>query len=156
MLALSFSPSPATIELATLLAKATLLLLVAFGAATLLQRAAAGARHLVWVAILGAILLLPALSAWSPLRLAILPASLLASASSQVNDLPATTSPRLLRGADGSAEIVAPTESERAHPYVSPPSLTRRRWTWLVGEAETGPADPHERPATGMDRLPHV
>ena len=69
-------PSSPAMALGMLLAKATLLLLVAFGAATLLQRAAAGARHLVWVAILGAVLFLPVLSAWSPLRLAILPSAL--------------------------------------------------------------------------------
>ncbi|MGQ0640316.1 MAG: M56 family metallopeptidase [Gemmatimonadaceae bacterium] len=59
--------------LAILIIKATLLLLVALGASALLQRASAGARHLVWVAIVGALLVLPALTAWSPLRLAILP-----------------------------------------------------------------------------------
>lgn len=70
-------PSSDTAALVTLLAKATLLLVVAFGAATLLQRATAGARHLVWAATLGAVLILPAIVAWSPLRLAVLPAALL-------------------------------------------------------------------------------
>jgi beta-lactamase regulating signal transducer with metallopeptidase domain/HEAT repeat protein len=72
----SFAPSAATLQLITLLAKATLLLVAAFGVAVLLQRASAGSRHLVWLGILGAILLLPALSAWTPVRLAILPAAL--------------------------------------------------------------------------------
>ena len=58
-----------------LVAKATLLLLAALGASALLQRASAGARHLVWVAIIGALLLLPAFVKWTPWRLAILPAA---------------------------------------------------------------------------------
>ena len=58
-----------------LVAKATLLLLAALGASALLQRASAGARHLVWVAIVGALLLLPAFVKWTPWRLAILPAA---------------------------------------------------------------------------------
>jgi HEAT repeat protein/beta-lactamase regulating signal transducer with metallopeptidase domain len=61
--------------LAVLLIKATLLLVVALGASALLQRASAGARHLVWVAVVAALLVLPALSAWGPLRLEILPAT---------------------------------------------------------------------------------
>lgn len=56
-----------------LVAKATLLLITALGVTALLQRASAGARHLVWVGIVAALLILPALSAWSPLRVAILP-----------------------------------------------------------------------------------
>ena len=74
------TPVGDTAALVTLLAKATLLLVLAFGAATLLQRATAGARHLVWAATLGAVLLLPAIVAWSPLRLAVIPAALLGGA----------------------------------------------------------------------------
>ena len=85
---LTIDPASPAMTLGMLLAKATLLLLVAFGAATLLQRAAAGARHLVWVAILGAVLLLPALSAWSPLRLAILPSALQSPAPQQLGATP--------------------------------------------------------------------
>jgi beta-lactamase regulating signal transducer with metallopeptidase domain/HEAT repeat protein len=58
-----------------LVAKATLLLLAALGVSALLQRASAGARHLLWVAIVGALLLLPAFAKWTPWRLAILPAT---------------------------------------------------------------------------------
>ena len=56
-----------------LLLKATLLLLVALGATLVMQRASATARHLVWLVTLGTLLLVPALSAWAPLRLAVLP-----------------------------------------------------------------------------------
>ena len=57
-----------------LLIKATLILLAALGITLAMQRASAGARHLVWLVTLGALLLIPALTAWGPLRLEILPA----------------------------------------------------------------------------------
>jgi beta-lactamase regulating signal transducer with metallopeptidase domain/HEAT repeat protein len=58
-----------------LLAKATLILIAALGITVAMQRGSAGARHLVWLATLGTLLLVPAVTAWvPPLRLAILPA----------------------------------------------------------------------------------
>jgi len=56
-----------------LLAKATLILVVALGITFAMQRSSAGARHLVWLVTLATLLLVPALTAWSPLRLEILP-----------------------------------------------------------------------------------
>src|SRR2546423_385026 len=63
-----------SLTLPMLLAKATIVLVVALGITMAMQRASAGARHLVWLVTLGTLLLVPALSAWAPLRLAILPA----------------------------------------------------------------------------------
>jgi beta-lactamase regulating signal transducer with metallopeptidase domain/HEAT repeat protein len=58
-----------------LLAKATLILIAALGITVAMSRGSAGARHLVWLATLGTLLLVPAVTAWAPpLRLAILPA----------------------------------------------------------------------------------
>ena len=79
--------SDSVVSLVVLVAKATLLLLGALGVTALLQRAPAGARHIVWVGIVTALLVLPGLSAWSPLRLAILPAAITAPAT------PAPTAP---------------------------------------------------------------
>jgi beta-lactamase regulating signal transducer with metallopeptidase domain len=62
-----------------LLLKATCLLLAALGASLLLQRASAGVRHLVWLVAVAALLVLPALAAWSPLRLEVLPESFAAA-----------------------------------------------------------------------------
>ena len=62
------------ISLFLLLAKATIILIAALGITLSMQRASAGARHLVWLVTLGTLLLVPALTAWAPLRLAILPA----------------------------------------------------------------------------------
>lgn len=56
-------------------AKATIILLAALGVTLLMQRASAGARHLVWLVTLGSLLVVPALAAWSPLRVALLPAA---------------------------------------------------------------------------------
>ena len=56
------------------LAKATLILLTALGITVVMQRASAGARHLVWLVTLGTLLVVPALAAWAPLRLEVLPA----------------------------------------------------------------------------------
>jgi beta-lactamase regulating signal transducer with metallopeptidase domain/HEAT repeat protein len=61
------------VSMVMLLAKATLILLAALGITIVMQRASAGARHLVWLVTLGTLLVVPALAAWSPLRLEILP-----------------------------------------------------------------------------------
>ena len=68
------------VPLVLLLIKATTILLAALGITYAMQRASAGARHLVWLVTLGALLLIPALTAWGPLRLEILPATDTASA----------------------------------------------------------------------------
>jgi len=64
---------PATWMFAAWLAKATALLMLAMGVTIGLRRAPAGARYVVWLATLVALLLVPAISAWSPLALPILP-----------------------------------------------------------------------------------
>ena len=61
-------------SLLMLTGKATVILVAALGMTFTMQRASAGARHLVWLVTLGTLLLVPALAAWSPLQLAILPA----------------------------------------------------------------------------------
>ena len=64
-----------TASLLILLVKATIILVAALGITIAMQRASATARHLVWLVTLGGLLLVPALTAWSPLRLAVLPAT---------------------------------------------------------------------------------
>jgi beta-lactamase regulating signal transducer with metallopeptidase domain len=65
-----------SISMVILLAKATLILLVALGITLGMQRASAGARHLVWLVTLAALLLVPALTAWAPIPIRVLPAKL--------------------------------------------------------------------------------
>jgi beta-lactamase regulating signal transducer with metallopeptidase domain len=67
--------SGANLSMLVLLVKATLILVAALAITLVMQRASAGARHLVWLVTLSTLLLVPALSAWGPLQIAILPAS---------------------------------------------------------------------------------
>ena len=62
------------VSLLLLLVKATIILVTALGITLAMQRASATARHLVWLVTLGTLLLVPALTAWAPIRLAVLPA----------------------------------------------------------------------------------
>jgi beta-lactamase regulating signal transducer with metallopeptidase domain/HEAT repeat protein len=62
------------ISMIMLLAKATIILLLALGITVVMQRASAGARHLVWLVTVAALLFVPALTAWAPLPVRILPA----------------------------------------------------------------------------------
>jgi beta-lactamase regulating signal transducer with metallopeptidase domain len=64
---------PPTFPVILVLLKITLLLLIALAATVALHRAPAGSRHLVWLLALGALLVLPPLAAWGPLRLPVLP-----------------------------------------------------------------------------------
>jgi hypothetical protein len=95
--------------LVLLLIKATLILVTALGITLAMQRASAGARHLVWLVTLVALLLIPALTAWAPLRLEILPAEPMQSAvAPPITRAPARAgAPR----AGVSAEGVAPMPS---------------------------------------------
>ncbi len=72
---------PFALPALVLLVKATCLLLVAVAASLLLQRASAGSRHLVWLVAVVGLLALPAMSAWAPVRVPVLPAPLGAAAS---------------------------------------------------------------------------
>ena len=78
MLPTSFADAAALaishVSLLVLLVKATMILLAALGVTLAMQRASAGARHLVWLVTLGTLLTMPALTAWGPLPLRVLPA----------------------------------------------------------------------------------
>src|SRR5437870_11695410 len=69
----SVALSSTSISMVALLIKATLILVVALGITLSMQRASAGARHLVWLVTLATLLLVPALTAWGPIPLRILP-----------------------------------------------------------------------------------
>src|SRR5665213_918100 len=61
-------------SLLLLLVKATIILIGALLVTVAMRRTAAGARHMVWLVTLGALLLVPALTVWAPLRFRVLPA----------------------------------------------------------------------------------
>ena len=100
------------LSLLVLLVKATIILLAALGITMAMQRASAGARHLVWLVTLGTLLVMPALTAWGPLRLRVLPAvqSTVATPSAVERPAPdAVTAPRAVATPDvGSQDEVAP------------------------------------------------
>jgi len=62
------------ISMLMLLVKATIILLLALSMTVVMQRASAGARHLVWLVTVAALLFVPALTAWAPFPIRILPA----------------------------------------------------------------------------------
>src|SRR3954454_10039191 len=68
-----------SVSLVVMLVKATLILIAALGITLAMQRASAGEGHLVWFVTLGALMLIPALTAWGPLRLEILSATVATS-----------------------------------------------------------------------------
>jgi beta-lactamase regulating signal transducer with metallopeptidase domain len=76
----AFSGETASSGLSVLmiLAKATVVLLAALGVTRVMERGSAVSRHLVWFVSLGALLLIPLLASWSPIRLAVLPSDVAA------------------------------------------------------------------------------
>src|SRR2546423_1151168 len=106
----SFAASESGIPMLMLLAKATLILVVALGITLGMQRASAGARHLVWLVTLAALLLVPALMAWAPIPIRVLPATA-RSASPSGPSVGGTVPTGAGSQVDQSAEITAPTAS---------------------------------------------
>jgi len=102
-----------------LVLKATMLLVAALGITFALQRAPAGMRHLVWLITLAAIALVPALATWTPVRLAILPASS-AAAPAPTTDAKADAS------SSRAAALPAPSGAPAATLAVAPPSTPQR------------------------------
>ena len=78
--------SDSNISMVMLLVKATIILLVALGITLSMQRASAGARHLVWLVTLAALLLVPALTAWAPIPVRLLPAELSSTPAAAPSD----------------------------------------------------------------------
>lgn len=113
-------------SLLMMLTKATIILIAALGITLSMQRASAGARHLVWLVTLGMLLLVPALSAWAPLSIHILPA---ATTTSDVVAAPASgAAPNgqtaILRGANGNTVSMSSAEIPPAAPS-SPRAIDR-------------------------------
>ena len=96
-------------------AKATALLMIALGITMGLRRAPAGARYLVWLGTLAALLLVPAVSSWSPLPLPILPSITVAPIASSPAPV-AAPAPAARMSRDGAASAptteIAPARSE--------------------------------------------
>src|SRR6478752_4237378 len=74
--AFSGDTTSAGLSVLLILGKATVVLLAALGVTRVMERGSAISRHLVWFVSLGALLLIPMLASWSPIRLAILPSDM--------------------------------------------------------------------------------
>lgn len=115
------------LPLLVLVAKVTIVLAVAFLVTTSMRRATAGVRHLVWFATLAALLVVPAVAAWAPLRVAVLPAAVASlagalPASAADEALPAT--PTLLLEEETSAAAAPAASGPAANAPASRPAPT--------------------------------
>lgn len=124
------------------LGKATVILIGALLATLAMQRASAGARHLVWLVTLGTLLLVPALTAWGPIRLAVLPARPAAARPAGTGATPAASAaiPPETPMVSGTAAwgSVAPAERQVDAATTTQPPIVQhygRRSGWLTGAA---------------------
>ncbi|HEX8850256.1 MAG TPA: HEAT repeat domain-containing protein [Gemmatimonadaceae bacterium] len=113
-----------------LLIKATVILLAALGITIAMQRRSAGARHLVWLVALAALLVVPAIAAWAPLRIEVLPADSISPAAEPVQTVQAPVAPKTLGDAPV-AGTTAPTPS--AAPGGAAQPATSSIPLWLDG-----------------------
>lgn len=107
-------PTGSNIPMAMLLTKATIILLVALGMTVVMQRASAGARHLVWLVTVAALLFVPALTAWGPLPVRILPA--IPTASEQSSSILGSKSHDAKTGKTDEPGVTAPRSATDATP----------------------------------------
>jgi beta-lactamase regulating signal transducer with metallopeptidase domain/HEAT repeat protein len=106
-----------------LLVKATIILIAALGITVMMQKASAGARHLVWLGALGTLLVVPALTAWAPLRLEILPP--LAATLDPAVVTPPATAPVPAMAAPRADVDAQPTTTTTPAPAVAPSWMSR-------------------------------
>ena len=109
--------------IAVLLAKATIILVAALAITRQMHRASVGARHLVWLVTLGALLFVPALTAWAPLAISILPAH------PARTDISASQPPAASRTTDApstQAVLPATTAIATTAPTTNPPVTSTR------------------------------
>ncbi|HKV76184.1 MAG TPA: M56 family metallopeptidase [Gemmatimonadales bacterium] len=113
-----------------MLVKMTCVLLAALAATQLMPKAPAGARHLVWLVSVAALLLLPAVARWAPLRLPLLP-STMASASG----IAEVTTPLSAPAASVSGASLQGEQPPKSLPPASTVASSPSAWsigTWLL------------------------
>jgi beta-lactamase regulating signal transducer with metallopeptidase domain/HEAT repeat protein len=89
---LTSSVSAVAPSAALTLVKLTIVLLAALAVTLAMRRAPAGARHLVWLVALAALIVLPALAAWAPVTVRVLPPPVPGPAASDRAQMPTVTS----------------------------------------------------------------
>ena len=114
-----------------LLIKATVILLAALGITIAMQRRSAGARHIVWLVALAALLVVPAIAAWAPLRIEVLPAESISPAGEPVQ---AVEAPRAAQPRSDATAVGATAPSLGEAPAAgAPASASRSTPLWLDG-----------------------
>jgi beta-lactamase regulating signal transducer with metallopeptidase domain/HEAT repeat protein len=115
--------------LAVFLAKATIILVAALAITRQMHRASAGARHLVWLVTLGTLLFVPALTAWAPLALRILPPRAAASVVTPSQPAPASdrAEPAMSRASHDAVPAPATTTSTMVTANAPAPAVSRIR-----------------------------
>lgn len=98
------------------LAKATLLLFLALVGAAALRRASAGSRHMLWIGALAAVVLLPALSRWTPWHVEVLPLSLGESVGVLVKQRASTAEVQPPAHVSSAAAVGTATRDDRVSP----------------------------------------
>ncbi|MEA2705836.1 MAG: hypothetical protein QOH22_624 [Gemmatimonadaceae bacterium] len=122
------APAGSSVPMAMLLTKATIILLLALGMTVVMQRASAGARHLVWLVAVAALLFVPALTAWGPLPVRVLPALSSAGRQSSAGPESKTAATNTIEidkarlAATGTVEAAAPS-GNGASPTISDSGL---------------------------------
>src|SRR5476649_884554 len=130
MLSTFLSNSPANMSLLVMLAKATIILVAALGITLAMQRASAGARHLVWLVAVTALLLIPAVTAWAPLPLRILPATQTTWSVVETPTVRGTPAVTAEPSAPSEAVVAAPIANASLAAAVAPSAATRA-WTTI-------------------------
>lgn len=120
-------------SLALLVVKATALLLAAAAVTLGMRRASAGTRHLIWLVTLVSLFLVPVLSTWTPVRLAILPpTTAVVEQSFAIAQPPAADD----AAQTPTSEIAAPVQASAESPIVGRgPSLSMLQmllFVWLA------------------------
>ncbi|MFN2637442.1 MAG: HEAT repeat domain-containing protein [Gemmatimonadaceae bacterium] len=124
-LSLSFG-GLAGMPMLVLLAKATLILVLALATTVVMQRASAGSRHLVWLVTLVGLLLVPALTAWAPFPVRLLPATVREAVSFQTGvSTGSGAGSDKIESRTGKTLNVIPEREQRA--LSTPPTSTRER-----------------------------
>ena len=138
--ALSGATASTGLSVLVILIKATVLLLAALGITRVMERGSAVSRHLVWFVSLGALLLIPALASWSPLRLAILPSE----AAAPEYGAPTMSGPSTITGAPTGAPTVAGPTTPSSTPNVDAAANTVRNivspktpWFGILSDPKT-------------------
>jgi beta-lactamase regulating signal transducer with metallopeptidase domain len=117
---------------AVFLAKATIILVAALAITRQMHRASAGARHLVWLVTLGTLLFVPALTAWAPLALRVLPPRAAASVVTATQPTPASdhAEPAITRASHAvtsASAMPAPTTAMSTTAPAPTPAVSRVR-----------------------------